>query len=137
MLPAVPQTGSHSLPYPFRCSGRLRDQASLASRCLCSAFPSDNQSERQQYCSAKQIRRIDLPDEKQSTQERSTRLTNFLPAALMDLTVCFRQACATPVQKRAVIQGRSALTPGVLRKKEIHVISDAIAEVMADGPHTI
>ena len=51
--------------------------------------------------------------------------------------VCFRQACIIPVQKRLVIQGRSALSPRVFRKKEIHVISDAIAEVMADGAHTI
>jgi hypothetical protein len=48
------------------------------------------------------------------------------------------QLVATRTQKRAVIQKRrSALTPGVLRKKEIHVISYAIAEVMADGAHTI
>jgi hypothetical protein len=37
-------------------------------------LPPDNQSERQQYCSAKEIRRVYLPDEKHSTQQRSARL---------------------------------------------------------------
>ena len=31
----------------------------------------------------------------------------------------------------------TSLTPRVLRQEEIHVVSDAIAKVMADGPHTI
>jgi hypothetical protein len=31
---------------------------------------------------------------------------------------------------------KAALTPRVLRKHEIHVISDAIADLMAEGPHT-
>jgi hypothetical protein len=33
--------------------------------------------------------------------------------------------------------GPSASTPRVLREKEIHAIPDAIAEIMADNPHTI
>ncbi len=77
--------------------------------------------------------------------------------------VYFRQVCATRVvlmirsahcsaactfgksaqlgwffhQRRSVTHGLSASTPRDLRKEEIHVISDAIAKLMAGSPHTI
>jgi plasmid stabilization system protein ParE len=56
---------------------------------------------------------------------------------IVSQTCVFGKLAQPRYKKRPVIQGRSALAPRVLREKEIHVISDAIAEVMADGPHTI
>src|SRR6266436_5719048 len=52
-------------------------------------------------------------------------------------SVCFRQGCETRVQTTSDSRTISCNAACVLRKKEIHVISDAIAEVMADGAHTI
>jgi len=40
-------------------------------------------------------------------------------------------------QGRSVTHGPSASSPRVGRKEGVHVISDAIAKFMANGPHTI
>jgi len=58
-------------------------------------------------------------------------------------SMCFRQACATRVvlPSKAIRDSRTisrnAACTSKLRKKEIHLISDAIAKLMANGPHTI
>jgi hypothetical protein len=80
-----------------------------------------------------------------TTTGQANLVGNFQPSApqhpfchgLRKQCVFSGKAAQPRHKKRPVIQGRSVLTPRVLRKKEIHVISDAIAEVMADGPHTI
>jgi hypothetical protein len=56
-----------------------------------------------------------------------------LGSAALIMTACFRRVSSAP----GFNDGERELTRGVLRKKEIHVLSDAIAELTADGPHTI
>jgi len=67
-------------------------------------------------------------------------VTRFADGALRRQLVCFRRVCATRVvpPSKAFRDSRTiSATPCVLRKKEIHSISDAIAKLMADDPHTI
>ena len=54
-----------------------------------------------------------------------------------DRVCVFGKAAKPRVQATSNSKTISCNAACVLRKKKIHVISDAIAELMADGPHTI
>ena len=65
--------------------------------------------------------------------------TTDVPTRLVTKAACTSETPADPNPVRAAFwsQTDDCLNAALLRKKEIHAVSDAIAKFMADNPHTI